>query len=208
MERPSCPYPPFASYLLVLKSRSKSLFNWPKRTSASSASIVALTPGWTLVLGPWRVVSVIKGQVAGQVWQRGGSHGYQGVTHLAVAACFAKPLAQAAGAVQHQAPNQVVLHGPRVGGTEKRMGTGGWCLPRKRMRFPALGQQAPHQAESSGWLRKHPRRPPHTSCLPLDASRRGCISKVSSIGHEHLPPSCRSCLRVMLYWVFPERRGC
>ena len=53
-----------------------------------------------------------------------------GVTHLAVACTrFLKPLAQAADAVQHQAPNQVVLHGPRIGGTGKWMEQVGGACP-------------------------------------------------------------------------------
>ena len=83
------------------------------------------------MLGPRQVVSVIKGQVAASFGIQGEPWGW-GVTHLAVACtCFLKPLAQAADTVQHQAPNQVVLHGPRARGTGKQMEqVGGACSGR------------------------------------------------------------------------------
>lgn len=76
-----------------------------------------------------------------------------GVAHLAVAGTgVLESLAQAADTVQHQAPDQVILHGPEQGQrAEGSAGTGVLDLPRRGCVLWALGQQVlPEQGVQGG----------------------------------------------------------
>lgn len=83
-------------------------------------------------LGLWLIVSA-QCQSPRQTNDRAGQEQpLCGLTHLAVVCpCILESLAQATNAVQHQAPDQVVLHGPV--GRRQRLGyrTGEWYVPRE-----------------------------------------------------------------------------
>lgn len=92
-----------------------------------------------------------------------------GCTYLAVVgACVPEPPAQAADAVQHQAPDQVVLHGP-VGRSVGRVGTGECRLPREGPRLVGPRPEVLSQAGSSGWWGKSAGQPPRYSASAPDA---------------------------------------
>lgn len=86
-----------------------------------------------------------------------------------VCTCILESLAQATNAIQHQAPDQVVLHGPAVGegGTAEQgvfLGRGyGLCIP---------GPQFLPPAGSSRQWRKPPSLPPTCSLSAVRGLRR------------------------------------
>lgn len=96
----------------------------------------------------------------------------RGCTYLAVVgACVPEPPAQAANAVQHQAPDQVVLQGP-VGGRGGRAGTGECCLLSKQG-GPGGGenlQDGPHPRTPVQWVQCVCLRPRE---VPLRKGSRG-----------------------------------
>lgn len=90
-------------------------------------------------------------------------------SHLAVVGpCFLESLAQAADAVQHQTPDQVVLHGPEVWDRGVGMEQGRAMCPEGLLVLWALGRLVLCQAERSpqaGWWGKPRGQAPDPACL-------------------------------------------
>lgn len=115
-------------------------------------------------------------------------------SHLAVVGpCLLESLAQAADAVQHQTPDQVVLHGPEGGGQSVGMEQGRAVSPERLLVLWALGRLVLCQAEGSpqaGWwgnLEDKPQTQPVCSRV-LETARGGFASVSKALSATNTDP--------------------